>query len=179
MDKMIIFYEDTKQSCRKLVQELEQYENIECRKASDYKEQFMIFARNCRVGLVFESNEGKIPDVISHIIWRFVADKEESHMIYITGGRREFLALRRAEEDMQARGYSVKYIYTGYILEKLHLEKNKIPEYIMDSLNYDRENVPAKGKKDYSKKEIRRKLWQERKQYKKYKKNQEHINSCR
>ena len=73
MDKRIIFYDDTKQSCRELAQRLEKYENVVCRKAGNYKDQYMIFARDCRVGLVFESENGKIPDVISHIIWRIVA----------------------------------------------------------------------------------------------------------
>ncbi len=173
MDKMIIFYEDSKQSCRQFAQKLEQYENVQCRKASLYRDQPLIFAKGSRIGLVFESSNGKVPDIISHVIWRIVAEKQESHMIYITGGSREFLALRRAREDMQARGYAVKYIYTGYILEKLPLEKNRFPEYIMESLKQNRENVPAKGKKEFSKKEIRKKLWQERKQYKNYKKKQE------
>ena len=75
MEKLIIFYDDTKKSCRDFAQGLEKYENVECRKASDYKNQTLIFSRNCRTGIVFESDNGRVPDVISHVIWRIVADR--------------------------------------------------------------------------------------------------------
>lgn len=142
MEKLIIFYEDAKQSCRDFAEKLGEYENVECRKASDYKDQTLIFSRNCRTGLVFESDNGKIPDVIFHVIWRLVAEKKESHLIYVTGGSREFLALKRAKENMQARGYAAKYIYTGYILEKCHLNKESAAQYILDSMENNRENAP-------------------------------------
>ena len=173
MEKLIIFYEDAKQSCREFAQSLEKYENVECRKASEYKDQGLFFSRNCRTGLVFESQNGKIPDVISQIIWRVVAEKKESHMIYVTGGSRELLALRRAKENIQTRGYTAKYIYTGYILEKCHMDKNSAAEFIMDSLNNDRENVPAEETANPSRRAIRKQLWQERKEYRKYKKRKQ------
>lgn len=170
MEKLIIFYEDAKQSCRDFAKSLEAYENVECRKASEYKDQTLIFARNCRTGLVFESDNGKIPDVISHVIWRIVADKKESHLIYVTGGSRKFLALKRARDNMQARGYMARYVYTGYILEKSHFDRSNAAEYIMDSLRSDRENIPSEGKGTYTKREIRKRIWNERKEYRTYQK---------
>ena len=39
------------------------------------------------VGLIFESENGKLPYGVSHIIWKIVADKNRNHMLLITGGK--------------------------------------------------------------------------------------------
>ena len=101
MEKLIIFYDDTKPSCCRCISRFEEYENVECRKASDYLEKSLFFATNARIGLVFESDDGKVPYVISHVIWRMNADKTKDHMILVTGGRREFKAIEIARNDME------------------------------------------------------------------------------
>lgn len=101
MEKLIIFYDDTKPSCCRCISRFEEYENVECRKASDYLEKSLFFATNARIGLVFESDDGKVPYVISYVIWRMNADKTKDHMILVTGGRREFKAIETARNDME------------------------------------------------------------------------------
>lgn len=101
MEKLIIFYDDTKPSCCRCISRFEEYENVECRKASDYLEKSLFFATNARIGLAFESDDGKVPYVISHVIWRMNADKTKDHMILVTGGRREFKAIETARNDME------------------------------------------------------------------------------
>ena len=96
MNKIIIFYEDTKESCRKFAQEFAAHENIQCRKASDYAKEPIIFASNARIGLIFESSSGKIPGDIAHIIQKLVADKTKDHMILVTGGGQELRTVRAA-----------------------------------------------------------------------------------
>ena len=101
MEKLIIFYDDTRPSCCRCISRFEGKENVECRKASEYLEKSLFFATNARIGLVFESDDGKVPYVISHVIWRMNADKTKDHMILVTGGRREFKAIETARNDME------------------------------------------------------------------------------
>ncbi len=86
MDKFVIFYDDRKNSCINCAEKFGQYENVECRKISDYQDQSLVYATGARVGLIFESENGKLPYGVSHIIWKIVADKNRNHMILITGG---------------------------------------------------------------------------------------------
>ena len=100
MDKLVIFYDDRKNSCIKCAEKFSQYENIECRRISEYQEQSLIYATGARVGLIFESENGKLPYGVSHIIWKIVADKNRNHMLLITGGSRELKAARAAVSDL-------------------------------------------------------------------------------
>lgn len=101
MEKLIIFYDDTKPSCCRCISRFEGKENVECRKASQYLEKSLFFATNARIGLVFESDGGTVPYVIAHVIWRMNADKSKDHMILVTGGRRELKAIETARNDME------------------------------------------------------------------------------
>ncbi len=96
MEKLVIFYDDRKNSCINCAEKFGQYENVECRKISDYQDQSLVYATGARVGLIFESENGKLPYGVSHIIWKIVADKNRNHMLLITGGSRELKAARAA-----------------------------------------------------------------------------------
>lgn len=169
MEKLIIFYDDTKASCCRCISRFEQRENVECRKMSDYKDKSLIFASGARLGLVFESENGKVPFAVSHIIWRVVADKNSEHMILVTGGRREFSAVRTAREDMEKRGYHVRNIYSRYLLEKHRIKEEDAVAWIMDDMETGqvRDRIEDKDK-NMSRKELRKELRGEFRAYRKY-----------
>lgn len=174
MKKLIIFYDDTKTSCCGYTERFSQYQNVECRKASDVGNQRLIFARNCRVGLVFESENGKVPYAIMHVIWRLIADKKERHLLLVSGGKRELRAIHAAAENLRQRGYHPGYIYTGYQFEKQKVKEGETVPWIMSELQEEKENVPLKDSlKNMSKRELRKQLRKEIKQYRQYKKGME------
>ena len=171
MKKLTIYYDDTKQSCRRFADEFLKYENVECRKISEYQEQRIIFADRVRIGLIFESQDGQIPAPVLHIIRRVVADKEEKHLVCVTGGRRELQALHAAREEMQQRAYQVSNLYTKYIFEKHRLGTAEAVARMAEDMEDGRENVLFKEKyRGCSGREFRKHLRQEIKQYRKYKK---------
>lgn len=173
MEKLIIFYDDTKAGCCRCVSRFETYENVECRKVSDYKDKTLIFATGAKVGFVFESENGKVPYGISHIIWRMVADKKGEHIILVTGGRREFKAIRTASEDMEKRGYHVRNIYTRYILEKYKVREEEAIRWVLEDMQTGqvRNDIHEKYHA-LSRKEARKEFLREMKTYRKYRREQ-------
>lgn len=169
MGKIIIFYDETKASCCRWISRFEGHDNVECRKASDYAEKRLIFATGAKIGLVFESENGKVPYAVSHIIWRMTADKKEEHMILVTGGRRELKAIRAAEADMEKRGYYIGNIYIRYMLDKYKVKEEEAVEWILN----DMETGQAKDnvKKKYTnmpRRELKKALRSEFREYRKY-----------
>lgn len=169
MGKIIIFYDETKASCCRWISRFEGHDNVECRKASDYAEKRLIFATGAKIGLVFESENGKVPYAVSHIIWRMTADKKEEHMILVTGGRRELKAIQAAEADMEKRGYYVGNIYIRYMLDKYKVKEEEAVEWILN----DMETGQAKDnvKKKYinmPRRELKKALRREFREYRKY-----------
>lgn len=150
----------------------EEYENVECRKASDYLEKSLFFATNARIGLVFESDDGKVPYVISHVIWRMNADKTKDHMILVTGGRREFKAIETARNDMEKRGYHVRNVYIRYMLEKYKLKEEDVAKWVLHDMETDQVKSDVKEKyKDMSRREVAKHLRKVFRQYRKYQKD--------
>lgn len=177
MEKLIIFYDDTKAGCCRCVSRFETYENVECRKASDYKDKTLIFATGAKVGFVFESENGKVPYAISHIMWRMVADKKEKHMLLVTGGRREFKAIRTASADLEKRGYHVRNIYTRYILEKYKIKEDEAIEWMLSDIQTGqvRSNMEEKYT-GLTRREARKELLRDLKAYRKFqRKNQKQL----
>lgn len=169
MGKTIIFYDDTKKSCSKCADSFAEHENVECRKMSDYADKTLVFATGARIGLIFESENGKLPYAASHIIWRAVADKNADHMILVTGGQRELNAIRTARDDMEKRGYHVAHIYIRYILEKYKLREENAVNWILDDMETGQSGKDLQNKyKDMSKKELAKSLRRERKAYRNY-----------
>ena len=172
MGKIIIFYDDTKASCCRWIGRFEGHEDVECRKASDYAEKRLIFATGAKVGLIFESQNGKVPYAVSHIIWRMTADKKEKHMILVTGGRRELKAIRAAETDMEKRGYSIENIYIRYILDKYKVKEEEAVEWILDDLETGQAKDDAKKKySNMPRRELKKVLRREFREYRKYQKD--------
>ena len=172
MKKLTIYYDDTKQSCRRFADEFLKYENVECRKASEYQEQRIIFDDRVRIGLIFESQDGQIPASVLHIIRRVVADKEEKHLVLCNrraqrGCRRCTQPGRKCSRGLIRCRISIRNIYlrsTGWVQRRLWPEWPKI-------WKTGRENVLFKEKyRGCSGREFRKHLRQEIKQYRKYKK---------
>lgn len=83
---------------------------------------------------------------MSHIIWRIVADKNQDHMILVTGGKRELKAIESAQKDMEKRGYHVRHVYFRYLLEKYKVKGEEATDRILKDLetNELRDNVKEK-----------------------------------
>ena len=58
MTEITIFYDDTKKSCQDYADRFAEQENVECKKASEYLDQQMIFNKGAKIGLIFESERG-------------------------------------------------------------------------------------------------------------------------
>ena len=125
MDTLTVYYDGSRQSCRELAEKFSRYDGVVCRKAADYRKQQIIFAQGERIGLVFESRNGKIPFDISHIIWKIAASKTKTHMIFVSGGERELRALMNAREEMEQRGYHVENVYARYFLNAPELRRKR------------------------------------------------------
>ncbi len=172
--KIVIFYDDTKTTCREYARMLEKHGQVECRKASEELNHTLIFAGEGKFGLMFESNYGEVPYEILHVIWRITADKKEHPVLLITGGSREFKALRTAAHELGQRGYIVKNIYSRYLIQKQKMKTEDAVEWIIHDLEENRENIPEKEQlKAMNKRELRRRLREELKSYKKYAKKRE------
>ena len=116
---------------------------------SDYKNKALIFASGARLGLVFESENGKVPFVVSHIIWRVVADKNSEHM--------------------KKRGYHVRNIYSRYLLEKHRIKEEDAVDWIMNDLETGQVRDRIEDKyKNMSRRELRKELRGEFRAYRKY-----------
>lgn len=171
MEEITIFYDDTKKSCRDFAKFFEKYDNVVCKKASEYVGEPIILNTSQKIGLIFESENGKVPYCMSHIIWKSVASKKRTHMILVTGGKREFRAVKRAKTEMEQRGYRVANVYTRYLLEKDSSNIASWVYWIMDDLTLGQENILHKEKyTNLTKKAIRKHLREEMKQYRKYEK---------
>ncbi len=173
MKKLVIFYDDKKKSCCEYVQAFSGEENVECRKASDYPDQKPIYAMDCKIGLVFESERGKVPYCILHIIWRLTASKTEKHMILVTGGQKEFHGIRTAADELEQRGYMAGSVYSKYLLEKQKLETKEAAEMILQELSEGYENLMVNGKYEgLSRRVLRKHLREEILHYRQYKQHQ-------
>ncbi|MBB5265703.1 hypothetical protein HNP82_002854 [Catenibacillus scindens] len=169
MKDLVLFYDDTKKSCRDYAAEFAKFDHVECEKASEYVNEQLIYKTGGQIGLVFESENGKVPYSVLHIIWRLIADKRESHMIFVTGGSRELKALKSAKHDMEKRGLYVRNVYSKYILQKQKLQGDAAVRHILDELSQGHENLPQKEDiQNMNKKERRRRFRKEFKAYRKY-----------
>lgn len=170
MKEITIYYDDTRLSCQTFAELFSKYENVQCKKASDFVDQNMIFTNREKVGFVFESQNGKVPYAVSHIMWKLVGDKTQPYMLCVTGGSREFNAVKTAHTDLKQRGYNVQYIYTKYVLvEKYKMGAEDAVKRMMSDMESGQGNIPIKENyQDHSKKELRRHLYGELKNYRKY-----------
>lgn len=90
-------------------------------------------------------------------------------MILVTGGSREFRAIRTAERDMEKRGYYVRDIYTRYMLDKNHLTEEDTIKWVLNDIETGQTEYEIKNKyRNLSKKELRKEIRRELKSYRKY-----------
>lgn len=170
MQELIIFYDDAKAGCTRYAEQFAKYQEVDCRKASEYQKEKLIFATGARVGFVFESENGQVPYAISHIIWRMIADKKREHMIFVTGGSREFQAIRTAREDLEQRGYRVGSIYIRYLFEKYRLKEEETAGWLLKDMETGQSRADMRKKyESMSHRELVRYMRRELKEYKKYK----------
>ncbi|HIX58223.1 MAG TPA: hypothetical protein IAA45_00695 [Candidatus Blautia gallistercoris] len=171
MKQITVFYDAEKSSCRKYVEELKRYENVTCKIARDFQSEKIIFEDGKVVLFLFESEKGSIPKEIRYLISHLIMGKTEKHALVVTGGSREFNALRVAHSLLEERGFQVKNLYTEYVLEKNGYNVVSAVRKIMNDLERGNENLlfrEEEGK--IPRKEIRKRLRDELKKYKLYRK---------
>ena len=173
MNWCTVYYDDTKSSCREYAKLFGQYEGILCKPASEYIGYPLIYEENSAVGFVFESDKDNVPYAVRHIIWRIIMSKKGQYFLAVTGGDRELTAIRCAVEDLEVRGYEVSNVYSKYMFEKYHMELGISAEKIVSDLENGEEQfrIYAKAAQGMSKKELRKMLRNELKEYKKHKKH--------
>lgn len=160
MENCTIYYEDTKHSCQLIAEKLSGYEGITCKKASEFTRQTFIFEGNSNVGFIFESDKEKVPYAMKHIIWRIVMDKANYVFVVVTGGAREFEALKCVNDELSQRGYGISNLYSKYIFEKNHLDTKEVIHKILQDMETQEAKYPAFREKinGMSKKELRKVL---------------------
>ena len=173
MEKCTIYYDDTKLTCREYADILSDYDQIFCKPASEYINSPLIYEENSLVGFLFESNKENVPYAIRHIIWRIIMDKKGTYFLAVTGGNRELKAIRCAVEELEVRGYDVSNIYSKYMFEKYHMDiETSAAKIVADLENGEAQyRIYKQMAAKLEKKELRRMLRKELKEYKKYKVN--------
>ncbi len=150
-DKCTVYYDDTNKSSTFFSEQLSRHPNIEIKKASDYKDETMIVASDRIIGFVFPSENGEIP----------------YNIIY---GSREMRALKSSIDILTARDYIISHAYSKYVFEKLQVENP--PEKIWEDLGNNESAFMARQQatKGFSKRELRKYMQEDMKEYRKYKK---------
>ena len=97
-------------------------------------------------------------------------------MILITGGSRELKAARAAVSDLDERGYHILNLYTRYVMEKNKITPEEAVEWILKDIETEkpkRMKEPVKEKyQGMSRRELRKELHRELKEYREYQKKQ-------
>lgn len=121
MDKCTIYYDDTCKSSTTYAEQLGKSMEVECKRASNYKSNQLIYEPNHIVGFIFPSDNGRIPADMNRIILRIIMNKKSYVFLFVTDGAREMKAIKSAVDSLGSRGYQADCIYSKYILEKYHI----------------------------------------------------------
>lgn len=169
-DKCTIYYDDMNHSSVYFAEQLGEHPNIECKRASDYKDEKMIIESNRIVGFVFPSDNGSLPYNIKHLIWKIIMNKENDIFLVVSDGSRELKAVKSAIDTLSDRRYKVSNVYSKYVFEKYHI--NNYVEKVLEDLNNNHSGYlkQLEESKKLSKKELRKYVRENMKDYKKYKK---------
>lgn len=172
MENCTIYYDDTKRSCQLMARKMSEYENIICKKASDFTRQAFIYEGCANVGFLLESDKEQVPYEMKHVISRIVMDKSSYVFVVVTGGSREFKSLKTVNDELSQRGYRLSNIYSKYIFEKHHMDQQEVVGKIIGDMEKKEARYPElKEKVDgLSKKELRKALKTGYREYRKYKK---------
>ena len=107
---------------------------------------------------------------------RLFADKNRNHMLLITCGSRELKAARAAVSDLGERGYHILNLYTRYVMEKNKITPEKAVEWILKDIETEKpKHMKERVKEKYQgmpKRELRKELRRELKEYREYQKKQ-------
>jgi len=169
-DKCTVYYDDTNKSSALFAEQLSRHPDIEIKKASDYKAESMIVASNRMIGFVFPSENGELPYNIKHIMWKMIMKKSNHTFLVVSDGSRELRAVKSAIDVLGARGYIISHVYSKYIFEKLQ-EENPAQRVLEDLGNNESAFMEhQQAVKGFSKRELRKYIREDMKEYKKYKK---------
>lgn len=176
MDQITVYYDGDKSKCREYAEFLSKIENVTCKNAADYTEEFMIQESNSVVGFIYESGKETIPYSIKHVIWRLIMNKNGKCFVIVLGGSKELLSLREAAEELETRGYTVVKGYTQYFFEKNKMKPEESAAWVLNEVeNHQEGSLLSKGRelKEELKtsSDLRKKLRKERKNYRMYRKN--------
>lgn len=168
-DKCSVYYDDTNKSSTFFAEQLGGHPNIEIKKASDYKDEVMIVASNRIIGFVFPSENGGIPYNIKHIMWKMIMKKSNNIFLVVSDGSREMRAIKSSMDILTARGYMISHAYSKYVFEKLQVENP--PKKVCEDLGNNESAFMAQQKatKGFSKRELRKYMREDMKEYRKYK----------
>lgn len=169
MEKCTIYYDDSLSS-REFTDMLAKYEHITCKQADEFTDYLPVYEENKKVGFIFESNKEKLPSTIKHIIGSIVMDKAGECFLFAAGGERELMALRSASADLERRGYQVVNLYSKYLFERFHMNKEEGAERIVSDLESGEESYPGFRKRisDMPRREMRKTIYREYRNYRKY-----------
>ncbi len=169
-DKCTVYYDDTNKSSTFFSEQLSRHPNIEIKKASDYKDETVIVASDRIIGFVFPSENGEIPYNIKHIMWKMIMKKSNDIFLVVSDGSREMRALKSSIDILTARDYIISHAYSKYVFEKLQVENP--PEKIWEDLGNNESAFMARQQatKGFSKRELRKYMQEDMKEYRKYKK---------
>lgn len=181
MEKCTIYYDDSKSSCRAAAEALSCYEEVTCKKTSEFARQTFIYEGSSNVGFIFESDKEKVPYAIKHIIWRIVMNKGGYVFVVVTGGAREFEALKTVNDELSQRGYQISNLYSKYIFEKNHLDSKEMITKIIQDMEKQEAKYPLFRQKisGMTKKELRKVLKSGYKEFRLYQKKNKNKNNSK
>ena len=134
MQSVTVYYDDQKESCRKYAETFAEYEDVECKKISEYADRNIIFENSERVGFLFESDKEKVPYSMRRVMRKIVMNKKGNYFVIVTGGRRELAAAKMAYNDLENRGYKAANIYSQYYFEKCHLNAVQAVKQVLHNM---------------------------------------------
>lgn len=141
MGKITVYYDDRDESCGEYIRYFQKYDNVVCKKASEFREQRIIFELEGAVGFVFSGTKEYVPDPILHVMSKVVMDKKARSFVVVSGGRREYGALRMALTELERRGYRIGYCVTPYLLKYRNMDEEKAVEDIVVHINTEEKQV--------------------------------------
>lgn len=175
MEQITVYYDDQKETCRKCAKLFEEYEEIQCKKISDYEVESIVFENNKRVGFLLESEGRKVSPAADQMIGKLVISKSGRYFVFVTGGKRELRAAMEAYNNLQTRGYKGANVYSKYYFEKYHMDEKQAVKQIVESIEDEDGIVPVLADRDpeLTAKDIRKKIRRELKEYKKFRKKKQ------
>lgn len=96
--------------------------------------------------------------------------KSNDIFLVVSDGSREMRVIKSSMDILTARGYMISHAYSKYIFEKLQVENP--PEKVWEDLGNNESAFMAhqQATKGFSKRELRKYMQEDLKEYKKYKK---------